>query len=320
MFKSKKLTIIFIIILGLVSITLITCIGISKALEFQFLKNIEDTLIDGNGTKAKVIILAGQSNASGCSVDEYLQKNVSKEKYSEYENGYDNIYINYFASNNNISKGFVKCSTLQGEENGHFGPELGMAEKLNQFYPNEKFFIIKYAWGATDLFNLWLSPSSKGKTGDLYNSFVEYVNTSMKYLKYKNYDVEIVGMCWMQGESDSFTVENATNYEINLSNFIKDIRNAFSKYQSNKGIAFIDAYIADNPVYWVYCDLVNESKRKVSLESDLNVVIDTNKEGLTTSEEPKDNPDRAHYDSLSELKLGYLFIEKLSDFIDIGKK
>ena len=314
MTKRKK---IFLTITGII-ISLLVIVGVAFGVKL-YLDNrikfeINDTLPDGNGKKARVILLAGQSNASGCSSDEYLKKKVSENKYAEYSNGYSNVYINYFASDNNRSSGFVKTTVCQGEIGGYFGPELGIAEKLSEQYPNELFFVIKYAWGATDLFNLWLSPSSDGEIGQLYNAFVKYVETSLEYLHDKNYDIQIEGMCWMQGESDSFTVENATNYEEHLSNFIKDIRNEFSDYSSVDGIAFIDAYIADNPMYWVYCDMVNESKKAVSEYSELNVVIDTNAEGLTCSEEPEETPDMAHYDSLSQIKLGHLFAERLIQF------
>ena len=287
--------------------------GVKLYLDNRISFEINDTLPDGNVKKARVILLAGQSNASGCSSDEYLKKNVSANKYSEYANGYDNVYIN-FLSGANTSEGFVKCSTKQGEMENCFGPELGLAEKLHEIAPTELFFIVKCAWGGTNLYEQWLSPSSKGKTGNLYKKFIKYVDISVEYLISKNYEVEIEGMCWMQGESDSFTVENATNYEEHLSNFIKDIRNEFSKYASADGIAFIDAYIADNPEYWVYYDMVNESKKAVSEQSELNVVIDTNAEGLTCSEEPEETPDLAHYDSLSEIKLGHLFAERLIQF------
>ena len=213
-----------------------------------------------------------------------------------------------------MSEGFVKCATLQGEAGGYFGPELGLAEKLGEMYPNETIFIIKYAWGATDLFSQWLSPSSHGKTGTLYKHFVRYTQISLEYLKSKNYDVSVEGVCWMQGESDSFSTENATNYEIHLKNFINDIRRAFGKYASEDGIAFVDAYIADNPVFWVYCDLVNESKRRVSESSPINAVINTSE--LSASEEPSGEPDLAHYDSMSEIKIGHLFAEELSSFFD----
>lgn len=276
---------------------------------------VEDFLPDGEGKSAKVILLGGQSNASGCSHTEYLEKNVSSEKFAEYENGYDNVYINYFSSGANQSHGFVKCATNQGEAGGCFGPELGMAERLNELYPDETFFIIKWAWGGTDLHTKWLSPSSRGQTGELYKHFVAYVEASLRYLENKNYDIKIEGMCWMQGESDSFSVADGNLYEVRLSNFIKDIRKRFARYADDDGIAFVDAYIADNPVFWVYCDLVNESKRAVADSSPLNVVVDTNAEGLVCTEEPQPDPDIAHYDSMSEIKLGHMFIDALSEFM-----
>lgn len=289
------------------------CIGTWQDNKIEF--TVNDTLPDGNGERATVILLAGQSNASGCSRDDYLKKNVSEEKYAEYENGYDNVYINY-VSGFNVSSGFVKCSTLQGEMEGCFGPELGMAEKLNEMYPEQTFFIVKFAWGGTNLFEQWLSPSSSGKTGTFYRQFVAYVDANLKYLESKNYDVKIESMCWMQGESDSFSVEHATGYEEHLANLISDVRRRFRKYASDDGIAFVDAYIADLPIFWVYGDLVNESKRKVSEMSDMNVVVDTIYHGLDTTREPEDTPDIPHYDSMSEIKLGHLFAEMSSGYFD----
>ena len=310
----KKQTIVIISLVCAFVLGAGSIIGLYIYEDSQMAYTVNDTLPDGQGKKATVILLAGQSNASGCSLDEYLQKNVSPEKYAEYEAGYDNVYINYFASGNNQSDGFVKCSVRQGEEGTSFGPELGLAEKLNEMYPDRTFFIVKYAWCATDLFDRWLSPSSEGNTGDLYKHFVKYVKLSIKYLISKNYDVEIEGMCWMQGESDSFSVEHGINYEIHLSNFIKDLRKEFSRYSASDGIAFIDAMIADNPMYWVYCDLVNESKRRVADSSPMNVLIDT--QHLITTEEPVEKPDIPHYDSLSQLELGYMFAEELSKFFE----
>ena len=276
---------------------------------------VNDTLPDGEGRVATVILLGGQSNASGCSRDDYLQKNVSAEKYAEYKSGYNNVYINYLAGSN-LSNGFVKCATLQGELEGCFGPELGIADKLHELYPERTFFIIKCAWGGTDLFNQWLSPSSRGFTGKLYKRFVDFVNASIEYLESKNYNVKIEAMCWMQGESDSFSVKNGRNYETHLINFVKDIRKEFSKYESNDGIAFVDAYIADNAEYWVYYELVNASKKRVADSSEMNVVIDTVAHGLTCANEPQEKPDLAHYDATSEIKLGHLFAEEVVKFLD----
>ena len=312
---SKRLKIATIAVIGAILIGFGCFLGISLSSKNKFSFTVNDTLPDGNGKSARIILLGGQSNASGCSLDEYLQKNVEKEKYAEYQSGYDNVYINYL-SGLNRSNGFVKCATLQGEIEGGFGPELGLAEKLNELYPDETFFIIKCAWGGTNLYEQWLSPSSKGKTGDLYKEFTAFVETSVNYLISKNYDVKIEGMCWMQGESDSFLIESSTEYGSNLERFIQDIRKEFSKYAAEDGIAFIDAYIAANPMFWVYYESVNLGKTNVEKLSHMNALVDTIKAGLDCSREPEENPDIPHYDALSEIKLGNLFAEELSRFLD----
>lgn len=315
MAKRKKrilslMAVVFALLLG------VACFfGVQYYLKNKIVFNVKDTLPDGEGKRAQVIFLAGQSNASGCSLDEYLKKNVSEEKYAEYQSGYENVYINYLSGANRSGE-FVKCATLQGELAGSFGPELGLAEKLHELYPDEMFFIVKCAWGGSNLFEQWLSPSSEGQTGELYKQFVAYVETSVKYLKSKNYNVQIEGMCWMQGESDSFSVENSEQYGEHLNNLITDVRKKFSKYAAEDGIAFVDAYIAPNPIFWVYYEGVNKGKDEVAALSEMNVLVDTISAGLDCSQEPEGTPDIPHYDSLSEIKLGHLFAEEIAAFLD----
>ena len=307
------------ILIGILVILLAVIIGFGVFKVVEHYKSVSETgLRDsvpyGFGKKATVIILAGQSNAAGCSHDEYLKKNTSPEKYAEYESGYDNVYINYLASATNESHGFVKCAARQGEFGTCFGPELGLAEKLNEMYPDETFFIVKYAWGGTNLYEQWLSPSS-GEMGPLYNGMVEYVKNSIKYLEIKGYEVKIEGICWMQGEADSMEEEHTQNYGKHLGNFINDLREEFASYASDDGIAFVDAYIADS-FFWKNYIQLNEQKQMVADSSPMNVVIDTISAGLSITEEPEDEPDIAHYDSLSEIKLGHLFAEEVSKFFD----
>ena len=314
MSKQKKILVAAVAIFCALLLLSGSIFGVLVYLKNRVTFTVKDTLADGQGKKAKVILLGGQSNASGCSHDEYLQEKATPEKYTEYQNGYDNVYINYLSGLRQSGE-FVKCSVRQGEFDDTFGPELGLAEKLHELYPDQTFFIIKCAWGGTNLFEEWLSPSSEGKTGKLYRQFVTYVKTSLKYLEDKNYDITVAGMCWMQGESDSFSVEHGTKYETHLANLIKDLRKQFKRYAPEEGMAFIDAYIADNPMYWVYCDLVNQSKDAVAAQSPMNVLVDTIGAGLCCSEEPVDTPDMAHYDALSEIKLGHLFAEALVPFL-----
>ena len=273
--------------------------------------SIKDTLLDGGGKTARVILLAGQSNAAGCSRNDCLKNNISAELYADYEEGFENILINskvtYYKNDTNA---FVKTKLGLGDNNSLFGPEVGMAYRLHERFPNEVFFIIKYAWSGSNMPYIWESPSTNGRIGQLYTPFVDHVHNSIKYLKYKNYNVQIDGLCWMQGESDSVDTEAAYNYRNYLSNFVKDIRNEFQDYASESGIKFVDAYISDSPL-WTHYELLNESKKAVADMSDLNVCIDTISYGLKYDVEPAWNPDLAHYDSLSELKLGHLFVEYL---------
>ena len=314
MTKTKK-CILILLSAALVLLLGLGVWGIVKHYQKISQTGLQDTVPYGFGKKATIILLAGQSNAAGCSRDEYLQQNVSPEQYAKYEDGFDNVYINYCASATNESHAFVKCEARQGEWGGFFGPELGLAEKLSERFPDQTFFIIKYAWGGTDLHDQWRSPSAGGDIGPLYNSFVEYVKTSVDYLTLKNYDVSIEAMCWMQGESDSLEEEDAIAYEQNLSCFINDIRAEFAPYASRDGIAFIDAYIAAT-IFWKHYIQLNQSKQAVADSSPMNVVIDTIARGLSVTEEPVDQPDIAHYDSLSEIKLGHLFAEQCIAFLD----
>ena len=311
MTRKQKMMLAGIASLGVGLMALGCQVGMDHYQENPFTFAVQDTLPEGNGKVARVILLGGQSNASGCSLDSYLAQNVSEEKYAEYTNGYDNVYIHYLAGDHR-SQGFVKCATLQGELEGAFGPELGLAERLSQLYPEETFFIIKCAWGGTNLYSQWLSPSSLGKTGTLYQQFVAFVQASMDYLMDKNYNVQIAGMCWMQGESDAFPEVAAEAYGAHLHNFIKDVRKQFAPYVAEEGMVFVDAYIAETPDLWVYYEAVNRGKQKVAQESSLNVLVDTLEAGLTCSQEPVDNPDLAHYDSMSQIKLGHLFAEQLA--------
>ena len=314
MTKKKTFVLIFL------SCVLVLLLGLGawaivKHYQKIALTGLHDTIPYGFVKKATVILLAGQSNAAGCSRDEYLQKNVSPEQYEKYADGFDNVYINYFASATNESHAFVKCEARQGEWGGFFGPELGLAEKLNETFPDQTFFIIKYAWGGTNLYEQWRSPSSGGEVGPLYNSFVEYALNSVEYLTLKGYDVSIEAMCWMQGEADSMEEQHAIDYEANLSNFVSDIRTEFAPYASRDGIAFVDAYIADS-YFWKHYIQLNQSKQAVADSSPMNVAIDTIAHGLSITEEPIGEPDIAHYDSLSEIKLGHLFAEQCISFFD----
>lgn len=280
---------------------------------------IKNSLPDGGNKPVKVILLGGQSNASGVSSVEYLSQKEDPALYAKYSAGYGNVSINFITENGaNSSDGYFVPATLgQGCLPAYFGPEVGISDTLSSAYPNETIILIKYTWGGSNLYNQWLSPSSQGKTGDLYTAFVNFVKSNVDYLLAKNYDARIVAMCWMQGESDSADGV-CDRYGLNTANLVNDLRAEFEPYTAQGGFLFADAGIADS-IYWKNYTVINDAKRAHAGTSPLNVYLDTIAAGLTVTGEPEGAPDLAHYDAMSEIALGRMFGEAILDFLAAAK-
>ena len=267
-----------------------------------------ENLSEGNGQRVKVILLMGQSNATGIGRIKYLQQNTTPEQFAKYESGFDSVLINYCVDNHtNCSNGeFVNvdlgCSVWPDEV---FGPEVGMAEKFSEAWGDEKVIILKYSYSATSLYYQWLA---YGNRGSVYKAMYKYVNTYMKALERAGYDARIGAVCWMQGESDSFEPHVYDSYYVAQSNFVSYLRKDFAKYAEEGGICFIDAGISDSPC-WPGYKTINEAKEKMSNDSELNYYFSTIEAGLEWGVEPEESPDLAHYGAMSTLKLGHLFGE-----------
>lgn len=283
--------------------------GVQVELDMNTTYPIVDCLPNGEGAPLKVILLLGQSNASGCSASLYLREHVSNEEYSLFESGFDNVLINYcIDDHNSTSSGeFVKVDLTCGAYGGAFGPEVGMADILSKAFPDEKIVILKYTMSGYSLNYHWLLKYEKG---DIYNAFLSFVDTYMGYLLDKNYDARIGAICWMQGESDT-TEHKASRYYENQVRFAEYLREDLVDYAEDGGIYFIDAGISNSP----YCEpgypTVNAAKEQFSKISPLNIYFSTIDLGFTIDKEPAGDPDWGHYDSIWELELGREFGKRI---------
>lgn len=307
----KLLSIILIILIVLSATLMLGCRNEddnSSHLELNTDFKKPTTLNDGAGKSVKVILLLGQSNATGCALNSYLEKNVGKEQYSIYEQGFSNALINYSVDNQlNSSEGeFIKTTTGLGHRSEYFGPELGMAERLSEEYIDETVIILKYTYSGSCLKTQWLDGK---KRGEIYDACIKFTKKYMDALLESNYDAKIGAICWMQGESDAIG-EVADEYYDNQKRFVSFLREDLDKYADDGKIYFIDAGIQAGTIFPRY-EAVNEAKARFALESPLNLYFSTIDEGLTTNLEPEGSPDLPHYDSMSELKLGYLFAEQI---------
>lgn len=318
--SDKVSSVIFISIYGSLYLATLLYFTVSGMSDAPVVKNflIRDTLPLGKGEKVKVILLTGQSNAEGVSRVEYLKKNVPEEDFLRYTSSYDNVLINYWNYNGQTSSGGAFVHVTAGEgcgvNNEFYGPELGMADALSARFPGETIYIIKYAWGGSNLHTQWLSPSSGGKTGELYQAFINFTKDCLNYLKKRNYDPQVYAMCWMQGESDAFG-GFAAPYGERSANLIRDVRAELSDYASDKGIYFLDAGISDS-IHWPLYKVVNDGKRKNADRVEKYIYLDTIAAGLDYRKEPVEQPDKAHYDSVSMIKLGRMFAEEAIKLLD----
>ena len=259
---------------------------------------------------AKVIILAGQSNAVGRSRCDFLGTKVSPEKFAEYTNGYSNVQIMYDCNNGNESGEFVNVALGQGASSDLLGPEIGLAEYLSENFPDEKFYIIKYAKGGSDLETQWYN-AKKESIGTLLTGMTEFVNTGLLTLQGQGLDPKIIGFLWNQGESDATHIPQAARYYANLEGLVDYVRTTFADYASVKGISFFDAAIS-NTVWPAYMT-VNMQKKEFCATSPINFYIDIFEypEILHLEE----NFDVAHYDSIGMLKLGQLYGEQIAKIL-----
>lgn len=206
----------------------------------------------------KVFLMAGQSNMVGnCGNDQdpFLVEWGAPDP---------NVQVKVFGTANHdwgpLRSGLGSIETASG-------PEVAFGHAMaNAFNGTHKVMIIKGAWSGTDLNVQWRPPSAGGSTGELYTSFVNNVKNALAEIEQP---CEIVGMCWLQGESDCFDLESANAYESNLRHFISDLRKEFNF----PGMLFSIAQIMEDPVYTHY-DIVRAAQESVAEQDPLTGIFD----------------------------------------------
>lgn len=255
--------------------------------------------------KAYVILLSGQSNASGQTLSSCLEQNCTEEKMNEYRKGYENIQIFYNVDGTNNASEFVPVALGQGNNDDSvekFGPEIGIAEYLTEQYPGRKFYIIKASQSGSSIAADWQ------EQGSAYQNAINGMTTGFQKLKDKNLEPVWFATCWMQGESDALNLEYAEKYYQLESELMNRLQTKFSQELAEERYAFIDAGIS-NHTEWVYQEQVNSAKKQYASEGAWRFYLDTQAAGLTYNLE---NNDPSHYDSLSMIQLGRMFGAKIA--------
>lgn len=194
---------------------------------------------DQPGTSpVKIFILSGQSNMLGQGnmnpvttqgTLDYVVANDPGGKYQFLKDGggawveRDDVWItDQNGKRGGITVGYGSSATT-------VGPELGFGHHMGDLY-EEQVLIVKAAWGGKSLAVDFRPPSSGGTTGFYYNETLSLVNDAIANLGsyFPDYNVaggyEIAGFIWHQGWNDRVTPAYSTDYQVNMANFIGDIR------------------------------------------------------------------------------------------------
>lgn len=198
----------------------------------------------GNG-KVYLLLFAGQSNAGGWGYQQYLldrndrlaqpQEDIDLY-YTVAGEGYlpENTLIGLQAgTSNKVAKPGGYYPDLK-EPVARFGPELSLARTFRDRLADEdaKVAIVKFAHGGTSLYDIedWYPDGTADSRNDgkLYRIFQDTAKRAVKALeqKYPGRRVEIVGMGWVQGESDALEGKGP-EYEEHLRRLIADVRATF---------------------------------------------------------------------------------------------
>lgn len=265
-----------------------------------------------NTNKKKVFLFAGQSNMEGranarqLSTDDLKRLSLVAHRIEFYYNHQPVTPLQLTTPVKEIQEIYSLTQS--------FGPELFFGIELAERYPNEAFIFIKLAIGGTSLYGCWNPSWSKEKAQwmeeleepRLYDDFLEYIDQTLGNYNPKEY--EIVGMLWVQGETDSgvkkWGEKPANEYGNNLRNLIERIRT--------------DLVISQMPfvMFQVGHGKVVEGMKQIA-KNDINVYLipqSSNKESDNFYEQ--NPPPTGHYTAKSMKRIGTEFFKIYEVILD----
>ena len=223
----------------------------------------ESNVAPASKKKVYVLLFGGQSNALGWGYQQYLEDTGDPLRLpqTDVEMFFDIPGTGFLPKNTllplqsgNSNPGVKplpnEYPALTNAPISRFGPELSFARTVRDRItaPDTKVAVIKFAMGGTSLWNptQWLpdGTTNSATDGKLYRTFQEVAWRGIAALKqkYPDYTVEVLGMAWVQGESDA--IENrGSEYQKHLTDFIADVKATF-----NTNLTFVLSKISPNQI------------------------------------------------------------------------
>ena len=264
----------------------------------------------------QVVLLAGQSNMVGhgnyddldSTVKERIKRVADRVLLSTSDNPEaPPIPLSYYISNGDTKFKFSR----------QFGPELFIGLTLAEANPTQKYLMIKKAVGGTSLYGAWNPEWSTEKAnlaerGDirkklkLYQACLSTIKNNLQRLKSEGIPYEIIGMAWMQGESDTHKEITASHYKENLKRLIAGCR----KELHFKNMPFVIGEINTLPRKFNAGPAMVRAAMEEIANADKNIAIVKTSTDPSWSDYPK-HTDNLHYNAEGQERLGIAFAHQL---------
>ncbi len=254
----------------------------------------DESLAPGSLGEIDVYLIAGQSNAVGYGSDGL---SVSIMNDPRYTNGFDNV-LYYGNAEGNLRSDFVPVTVGLGKDSNRVGAEVGIAAAVGD--GDRMSAVIKHAIGGSYLYpttdgtpaftyGTWTPPdyiekygvnTENNKIGDIYEEFLNTVESGITELIEQGYTPVIRGIWWMQGEAETPYEVASMAYKELLKTLILQMREDVGAIVGNdlSSLPFVMGKIKRNPEHQeqpAYVYMVNEAQVAVTEEVEKTFIVDT---------------------------------------------
>jgi sulfatase modifying factor 1 len=240
-----------------------------------------------------VFILTGQSNADG-------KADISNLSSAGDDRSENLIYIGSIADGKTPSTITSTDDWLEGNwesvdlsnggnvarQSGKFGPEVGF---IDTYSTTQRVAVLKFALGGTSLAD-GLNATTPGL---VYEMLKLSITDGLDKLTSQGYGYNVKGLMFLQGESDAEDSTDASNYSINLTNFMGGV-------QEHLGVTDLPTVVIgiDSSFYqaWPYTTQVRDAQIAYADTSPYISFVDASGYSLRS--------DGAHYDADGQIGIG----------------
>jgi len=230
--------------------------GLSVSDKFQII------VTESTSTKAKVFLMAGQSNMVGQGRNSELvniDNNLNQTR--------DDVFIASIISPN---ASFAPLQPGFGSNSTKFGVELKFGHVMGEVF-EAPIYLFKAAKGGTTIeeLNDWRPQQHGGDENNLYAQMIDGFNQFIATeLEAKNIEYEIAGFIWFQGYNDAAQGFQAT-YQDNLSNLIDSVRSDLNLPELPVVITQI------NDIQGEKGEVVRQAQATIANATPLNTLVNT---------------------------------------------